>query len=158
MRTLADELRQLQLLFVRVAVGFSVAVIGVSLVIPLYTDNGMTVRILTAAFQDIGGEEAQAPFTIGYLGLLVVLAVLVWTLVAQVGTGLAPGSSWYRSTALVLSILGACIVCLMSLTAAGTDDADSAGGWGGLLLLGGLALATVIVQSARWRPLWVEDV
>lgn len=154
------ELRELRSLLLRIVVGVTVAIIGLGLLLPLWREDDQTARVLTAGFQALGDDGAgdAAPyFAVGFIGLLVTIAVVAWALVAQIANGQAKEDSWYRTTALTLAIIGTLIAMLLSAVAAASDEIDTAGGWGGVVLLGGLCLATWIIRSRTWREIWVQE-
>ncbi|MFV0252513.1 MAG: hypothetical protein ACK5H2_04180 [Beutenbergiaceae bacterium] len=170
-RKLAADVDALQHLILRVAVSVTVAVIISGLIVPIFTMDGVPLRVLTAGLRILSPAEQESSddepaddlepqevaVGVGFIGLVLVIGVLLVILIGQIASRSAAETSWVRSTALVLAITGTVIANLFALVSVAEAGTDDYGGWGGLLLLAGLALAALIIRSPRWRGLWLRS-
>ncbi|MFV0427742.1 MAG: hypothetical protein ACK5KU_12015 [Beutenbergiaceae bacterium] len=153
------QVEQLQQLMARTAAAITAAILCLGLLLPLATDSHGHLRILTAGFQVTDSEQPSGEevlLIVGFHGLAVVVILTMITVLVQVAGGNGGERSWFRGTVLSLAIIGTLIANLL-VTSALTDESRSTSmGWGGLVLLGGLGLATWILYSRKWRSTWMR--
>ena len=156
------QLRELQLLLLRVSGVAAIVLMAIVLVLPAWyeelDDKQVTARVLTTGFVAIWGEEEQVNIAVGvgFIGLVVVVLLLCGSLVNAVTAGggrRAPefaGRSrhWLSSGRDRLAVLVRGWV---------SDESDVSGGLGAVVLLAGVLVGVAVLRYRPWRDLATEQ-
>ena len=106
------QLRELQLLLLRVSGVAAIVLMAIVLVLPAWyeelDDKQVTARVLTTGFVAIWGEEEQVNIAVGvgFIGLVVVVLLLCGLLVNAVTAGGGREGAGVRGTIATLAVLG----------------------------------------------------
>lgn len=159
-RNLRGDLTVLQQRQLSVAAYTIAAVIVLGLVLPAWTEDSQRFSVLTTGFQaladDDGGDE-RGYFVVGFLGLLATVLVVLWVLLYQVAGRDGRARSIVRTPALALAVTGTFIAVILSGTAASSNDSDTSGGWGPVVLLAGLVAAVALINWRDGHKLWMVE-
>ena len=158
---LHQQVQSLRVALLRSAVTVCLTLLLLGVVLPAGHDkldgDPVTVRVLTAGFQVFAhadGGGTQIALGIGFLGLLVVVLLLAGLLVRAV----LSDDDWHpnrgglvRGAIGMLAVVGTAVAMLISAIAAGSDDSDTSGGWGPVVLMVGVVLSLVVLSSRALR-------
>ena len=158
---LRSQVESLRLALFRLTVTICLALLGLGLLLPAWRapvdGDPLTARVLTAGFQGFAhadGDGAEVAIGIGFLGLLVVVLVLAGLLVQAALTDhdFHPNrGSLVRGAIGTLAVIGTAVAMLFSGIAAGSDESDTTGGWGPVVLMVGVVLSVVVLGSGLFR-------
>jgi hypothetical protein len=159
---LRAQVHALRVLVLRLCAIVALALMAVGLVLPAWHDDvhdrHVTVRVLTVGFTALSEPVDQfgVAASVGFLGLLLVVALLAGLLAISViqGTGHAEGAL-ARTVIETLAVIGSVVAVLFSLVAYGSDQSDVRGGPGALLLLVGVVAAVAVLRYRPWQDLWI---
>ena len=161
---LGAQVHALRLVLLRLSAIVAIALIAVGVVLPAWfevtDDEPVTARVVTAGFMGLSRsfDGFGAAASIGFLGLLLVLALLCGVLVNSVmaGNGRADGAR-VRGVIATLAVVGSVVAALFSFVGSVSDEAGVAGGVGPVVLLVGVIVAVVVLRYRPWQDLWIDQ-
>jgi hypothetical protein len=157
------QLRELQLLMLRVSGVAAIVLMAIGLVLPAWSeeidDKHLTARVLTVGFNAFSGPDEQAgtAVAIGFIGLVVVVVLLCGLLVNAVVAGGGREGAGVRGTIATLAVLGSVIASLFSYVGWVSDESDVSGGLGPVVLLAGVFVGVAVLRYRPWRDLATEQ-
>jgi hypothetical protein len=153
------QLRELQLLMLRVSGVAAIVLMVIGLVLPAWSeeidDKHLTARVLTVGFVALWGQDEQVSAVpgIGFIGLVVVVLLLCGLLVNAVAAGGGREGAGLRGTIATLAVLGSVIASLFSYVGWVSDESDVSGGLGPVVLLAGVLVGVAVLRYRPWREL-----
>ena len=157
------QLRDLQLLMLRVSGVAAIVLMAIGLVLPAWSeeldDKNVTARTLTTGFVAIWGEQEQVSVApgVGFIGLVVVVLLLCGLLVNAVLAGGGREAAGVRGTIATLAVIGSVIACGFSYVGWVSDESDVSGGLGPVVLLAGVLVGVAVLRYRPWQDLATEQ-
>ena len=155
------RVHDLRLFILRVSAIVALALIAVGLVLPAWSEEideeQVTARVLTVGFVTQPIDEFGTAATIGFLGLLLVVLLLCGVLVNSVMLGNGGEVSRVRGLLGTLAIIGSVVATLFSYVGWVSDESNTSGGLGPVVLLVGVIAAVLVLHHRPWQDLWIRE-